>query len=270
MKKMEYSNNIFNLNNKVSIVTGGATGIGLMITNELISRGSKVYIIGRREEKLKNSTENINKKFNTNKCNYIVGDISNKENVKSIYDTFKNNMKEAFLDILINNAGIVSNGNKNCFEEDVWIDTYKVNCLGSIYMIEKFKDLMKNNEIPSKIINISSINTKLLVSDSTMAYSVSKAALEYYSRQIAANLCKSHNINVNVVCPGPFYTELLTDDLPIVKEFIDKTPNHKIGEHDDIVGIIVSLLSRSGNHIKGQTICVDGGYELTNKFIGYK
>lgn len=267
---MDHLNNIFDLNNKTAIITGGGTGIGFMVTNEFISRGAKVYIIGRRKEKLKESTETINKKFNTNKCNYIVGDISNKEDIDNIYNTFKNDMKETFLDILINNAGIVSNGNLNCLEDNVWIDTYKVNCLGTVHMIEKFKDIMKNNEIPSKIINISSINTKLLVSDSTMAYSVSKAALEYYSIQIASTLCKSHNININVVCPGPFYTELLTDDLPIVKDFINRTPNHKIGEHEDIVGIIVTLVSKSGNHIKGQTICVDGGYELTNKTIGYK
>lgn len=255
-------NELFNLENKIAIITGGGTGIGFMIAKGFILKNVKVYIIGRREDKLK---EAVMKLSSLGQCDYIVGDISDKNDVKLIYEKFVE--KENKLNILINNAGIVG----NYLDENIWIDTMKINCFGAIYMIDQFKELMKsdNKTEPNHIINISSINTSLLIADSTFPYSVSKAALEYYSKNMAARLAHE-NINVNVIRPGPFYTELVTDDLPIVKDFIEQTPNNKIGEYEDMIGIIIALVSRAGSHIKGQTISVDGGYSVVNNSIGYK
>lgn len=266
MDEIEKLNNLFNLHNKIAIVTGGGTGIGFMISKGLVLKNVKVYIIGRREEKLKEAVIKLNELI-PNKSDYIVGDISNKKEVKLIYDKFVNDKKETKLNILINNAGIFNTNYNDFLAEDVWKNTMEVNCLGPIYMIDQFKNIMKNNINPNSIINISSINTKLLVADLGFPYSVSKAALEYYSKVMAARL--SHeNINLNVIQPGPFFSELLTKDLPIIKDFIEKTPDNKIGEYEDIIGIIITLVSKAGSHIKGQVISVDGGYTLTNNSIG--
>ncbi len=213
--------NIFNVENKVALVTGGGSGIGLMLIQALAVNGAKVYICGRTEEKLERVAETYGQDI-SGQIIPITCDITKKEEIASVYDQLAS--KEKYLDILINNAGIstatfqtesssAEEMKKNLFEnEDAtfqdWDDVYRTNVSSCYFMSTCFLPMLqKASEAQhgwsSTIINITSISGQVKFTQHHPQYNASKAATLHLTRMMANEIQSNGlTIRVNSIAPG--------------------------------------------------------------------
>lgn len=244
------------LSGKKAIVTGGARGIGLAITKELIKQGVTVVICSRTERELKKTAE----KLNTAKRNVydFVADVSNNNNCKNLIEFSKRVLGN--IDILVNNAGIY--GPIGALEENdlsFWSETMQVNLLGAVYLSHLAIPIMKKNG-GGKIINLAGSGvggSKSLPRFS--AYFTSKIAIAGFTESLAEEL-KNYNIQVNCVSPGGVNTKL-TDYLincgqqKVGQEMYESALSQKRsgGTPVKLVAKLVAFLSSNkSDHITGR------------------
>lgn len=236
--------------NKIVIITGVSKGLGLGVANQLLSKGYKVAGFSRKKT---SQIKKIEKKFK-NKFFFFELDIKNHED----FDKFLIKIKK-FGKIygLINNAGTVNE--ELLVKQDIndiknLIDT---NLIGPILLTKKIIRYMMINNL-GRIINISSIVAKSGYKG-TVAYSSTKSGIEGFTRAMAREL-GGRNITVNAVAPGYMKTDLTKSmDQRKLEQIIRRTPLRRAGKVEDVVGLIVFLLSKEATFISGQTILVDGG-----------
>ncbi|RBQ68031.1 hypothetical protein FVER14953_01565 [Fusarium verticillioides] len=284
---------LFDVSHITAVVTGGATGIGLMITQALQSNGAKVYITGRRKEVL----EQTQKTYGTGpgSIHVLPGDVSEKdEAVRLAEEVSKKEPKGVHL--LVNNAGIAEDDNTKFSsagepdtsdakalsqhflktEPEQWADTLKTNVTGPYYMSMAFLPLLaKGHETTpgysSQIVNVSSISGAMKGSSMGQpAYATSKAALTHLSRMIAT-LTKDVKVRVNVIAPGLFPSEMTTGESDEGnKSNIDKkmtNPAGRPGHDTDMAATILFLAGKGGLFYNGQIVYPDGGSTLINPAI---
>ncbi|EWG38308.1 hypothetical protein FVEG_01565 [Fusarium verticillioides 7600] len=284
---------LFDVSHITAVVTGGATGIGLMITQALQSNGAKVYITGRRKEVL----EQTQKTYGTGpgSIHVLPGDVSEKdEAVRLAEEVSKKEPKGVHL--LVNNAGIAEDDNTKFSsagepdtsdakalsqhflktEPEQWADTLKTNVTGPYYMSMAFLPLLaKGHETTpgysSQIVNVSSISGAMKGSSMGQpAYATSKAALTHLSRMIAT-LTKDIKVRVNVIAPGLFPSEMTTGESDEGnKSNIDKkmtNPAGRPGHDTDMAATILFLAGKGGLFYNGQIVYPDGGSTLINPAI---
>lgn len=212
---------LFSVKGKVALITGGATGIGLMATQALAVNGAKVYICGRRQEKLQTVVDTYAKDI-AGQIIPIQADVTNKDDIKRLYSEISKN--EPHLDILINNAGIstvtmkteassAEEMKKNMFdlEESTfqdWDDVYRTNVSANFFMSTAFLPLLSKASENTKgwsstIVNISSISGQVKTSQHHPQYNASKAATIHLTRMLANHIAENGiKIRVNSIAPG--------------------------------------------------------------------
>ncbi|KAM5510205.1 gluconate 5-dehydrogenase [Fusarium oxysporum f. sp. phaseoli] len=288
---------LFDVSHITAVVTGGATGIGLMITQALQSNGAKVYITGRRKEVL----EQTQKTYGTGpgSIHVLPGDVSEKDEAIRLAEEVGNKEPNG-IHLLVNNAGIAEDDNtKFCLvlasagepdtsdakalsehflktEPQQWADTLKTNVTGPYYMSMAFLPLLaKGRETTpgysSQIVNVSSISGAMKGSSMGQpAYATSKAALTHLSRMIAT-LTKDIKVRVNVIAPGLFPSEMTTGESDEGnKSNIDKkmtNPAGRPGHDTDMAATILFLAGKGGLFYNGQIVYPDGGSTLINPAI---
>ncbi|EXA41563.1 hypothetical protein FOQG_10156 [Fusarium oxysporum f. sp. raphani 54005] len=284
---------LFDVSHITAVVTGGATGIGLMITQALQSNGAKVYITGRRKEVL----EQTQKTYGTGpgSIHVLPGDVSEKDEAIRLAEEVGNKEPNG-IHLLVNNAGIAEDDNtkfSSAGEPDTsdakalsehflktepqqWADTLKTNVTGPYYMSMAFLPLLaKGRETTpgysSQIVNVSSISGAMKGSSMGQpAYATSKAALTHLSRMIAT-LTKDIKVRVNVIAPGLFPSEMTTGESDEGnKSNIDKkmtNPAGRPGHDTDMAATILFLAGKGGLFYNGQIVYPDGGSTLINPAI---
>ncbi|KAK2691337.1 hypothetical protein QWA68_008779 [Fusarium oxysporum] len=288
---------LFDVSHITAVVTGGATGIGLMITQALQSNGAKVYITGRRKEVL----EQTQKTYGTGpgSIHVLPGDVSERDEAIRLAEEVGNKEPNG-IHLLVNNAGIAEDDNtKFCLvlasagepdtsdakalsehflktEPQQWADTLKTNVTGPYYMSMAFLPLLaKGRETTpgysSQIVNVSSISGAMKGSSMGQpAYATSKAALTHLSRMIAT-LTKDTKVRVNVIAPGLFPSEMTTGESDEGnKSNIDKkmtNPAGRPGHDTDMAATILFLAGKGGLFYNGQIVYPDGGSTLINPAI---
>ena len=244
---------MFDLSNRIAIVTGASQGIGRTIAKILAQSGAHVVCIARTEDKIKDLKDQINTSGVS--ADYICCDISNGDFFSnSINTVIKDNGK---LDILINNAGITRDALLMRMSEKQWDQVINTNLKGAFYgMKAAIRSMMKNKF--GRIINITSI-VGITGNPGQANYSASKAGLIGMTQSIAKEV-GTRGITVNCIAPGWIDTEM-TVDIPenSKNELLDRIPVGKIGKPEDIAYTAVFLASNEANYITGQTITVDGG-----------
>jgi len=278
---------LFDVSGKVALVTGGGTGIGLMITQALATNGAKVYICGRTEEKLEKVAELYGKDI-PGQIIPITADVSKKEEVKKLVEEISS--KEKCLCILVNNAGISINTQqteaesaeemkKNLFDDenetfDMWTDTYRTNVPQIYFMTTAFLPLLQaahkhNDNFSGTVINISSISGIVKTSQHHFAYNASKAAAIHLNSMLANEVTQNGlRIRINSIAPGVFPSEMTAkesgDDqkshIPREK-YADKVPASRPGEDRDMANAV--LFMATNQYLNGVTVPVDGGYILS-------
>ena len=238
----------------VIIITGASSGIGKNLALSLVPLKPKIVIIARRERKLMQTAQLLKKQ--KIKVLPIVGDVRNTEDRQKVVEfTLK-----AFgrIDVLVNNAGIRGMAKLEEFPEELWDRDLNVNLRGAFYCTKAVAHHMKTRHY-GKIINQSSSSAINGHKTGGSAYAAAKAGLLGFTRSIAGELAP-FNIAVNAIAPGMINTPF-SASMPMERRetVIKHCPLGRIGEPEDLVGLVLFLASDRSSYITAQTIMVDGG-----------
>ena len=251
---------LFNVSNKVVVVTGGSRGIGEMITSGFLANKSKVYITARKEEALIKKAEELSQKYDC-ECIPVNGDISNIEGIDALVK-FLNDAEPDGIDYLINNAGAAWGANYDDFPESGWDKVIDLNLKTPFFLTQKLTPLLEKKgtaEDPSRVVNIASIDGLHVPLMETYSYTASKSGIIHLTKHLAKTLV-SRNIIVNAIAPGPFDSHMLGKAVNFDYSFIaESVPRKRIGSPEDIAGLCMYLCSRAGAYTIGETITCDGG-----------
>ena len=256
--------NLFSIEGKVALITGGSRGIGEMIAAGFLANGAKVYISSRKAEVCVATAKRLQKEYG-GECISVPADLSNLDGINALANQIS---QEDNLDILVNNAGASWGEPIDEYSEQGWDKVMDTNVKGVFFLTQKLLPLLRKSgdaEDPSRVINIGSIDGIKTGLFDAFSYGPSKAALHHLTRVLAASLVKE-NIIVNAIAPGPFPTWMLSTgvggggDVDIDWSSIgDTNPRGRVGTPEDIAGLAIFLSSRAGAYTVGQTITCDGG-----------
>jgi 2-deoxy-D-gluconate 3-dehydrogenase len=256
--------NLFSIEGKVALVTGGSRGIGEMIAAGFLANGAKVYISSRKAEVCDATAKRLQDEYG-GECISVPADLSNLDGINELASIISGQDK---LDILVNNAGASWGEPIDEYSENGWDKVMDTNVKGVFFLTQKLLPLLRNSgtsDDPSRVINIGSIDGIKTGLFDAFSYGPSKAALHHLTRVLAASLVKE-NIIVNAIAPGPFPTWMLSTgvggggDLDIDwSEIGNNNPRGRVGTPEDIAGLAIFLSSRAGAYTVGQTITCDGG-----------
>ncbi len=257
-------NNLFSIEGKIALVTGGSRGIGEMIAAGFLANGAKVYISSRKAEVCDETANRLQEQYG-GECISLPADLSNLNGIESLVNSLPDGEK---LDILVNNAGASWGEPIDEYSEKGWDKVMDTNVKGVFFLTQKLLPLLRSSataEDPSRVINIGSIDGIKTGLFDAFSYGPSKAALHHLTRVLAASLVKE-NIIVNAIAPGPFPTWMLSTgvggggDLDINWDEVgNSNPRGRVGTPEDIAGLAIFLCSRAGSYTVGETITCDGG-----------
>ena len=256
--------NLFSIEGKVALITGGSRGIGEMIAAGFLANGAKVYISSRKAEVCDATAKRLQEEYG-GECISVPADLSNLDGINALADKIS---QDNNLDILVNNAGASWGEPIDEYSEQGWDKVMDTNVKGVFFLTQKLLPLLRKSgdaEDPSRVINIGSIDGIKTGLFDAFSYGQSKAALHHLTRVLAASLVKE-NIIVNAIAPGPFPTWMLSTrvggggDVDIDWSSIgDTNPRGRVGTPEDIAGLAIFLSSRASAYTVGQTITCDGG-----------
>lgn len=256
--------NLFSIEGKVALITGGSRGIGEMIAAGFLANGAKVYISSRKADVCDATAKRLQEEYG-GECISVPADLSNLDGINALADKIS---QDDNLDILVNNAGASWGEPIDEYSELGWDKVMDTNVKGVFFLTQKLLPLLRKSgdaEDPSRVINIGSIDGIKTGLFDAFSYGPSKAALHHLTRVLAASLVKE-NIIVNAIAPGPFPTWMLSTgvggggDVDIDWSSIgDTNPRGRVGTPEDIAGLAIFLSSRAGAYTVGQTITCDGG-----------
>ena len=251
---------LFGLEGKIALVTGGSRGIGRMIVEGLLEAGcAKVYIVARKKEQVDATSAELG-----DKVIGLTGDLSQMDGIKALADELAS--REDKLDLLVNNAGAAWGEPFEDFSEAGWHRTMDLNLKTPFFLTQKLLPLLKaagTAERPAKVLMIASIDGMKTNPWPTYPYQASKAGLIHLTRRMAAELI-GHNIVVNGIGPGAFPSDMnraARDNQDTVERGI---PSRRVGVTEDMAAGAIYLLSRAGDYVVGTTIPIDGGVVNAN------
>ncbi|KAI5123655.1 hypothetical protein M0805_001685 [Coniferiporia weirii] len=270
---------LFSVEGRVAVVTGGGTGIGLMIATALENNGATVYILGRRIEVLQKAAKEHAKH---SKLIPLQCDVTSRENLLAVVETIKE--QQGFINVLVNNSGVMYNTAKapeptddiKTFQEKLWSAgtpeefnrTFDVNVTAVYYTTVAFLELLdagnrhasSSDEPTSQVITVSSIggfrrDQRVF----SLSYTASKAAVTHMGKTLA-NTLKGWKIRSNIIAPGLYPSEM-TENLVKDKKVVsaDEVPLERIGKPEDMGGLALFLVSKAGSFVNGSVHITDGG-----------
>lgn len=242
------------LANKVAVVTGATTGIGLGIAQELAADGATVFITGRRQEELDAAVKTIG-----GKTVGIRSDISKLEDLDRLYDEVQ--QRVSHIDILVANAGGGSFQPLGAITEEAYDQTFDINVKGTLFTVQKALPLLRDGG--SIILTSSTSTTRALPAFSV--YGATKAAIRNFARHWILDL-KDRRIRVNAISPGPTLTPGLTGLTTTKAEWdgleahlASQVPLGRIADPREIGRAAVFLASDDASFVNGVELFVDGG-----------
>jgi NAD(P)-dependent dehydrogenase (short-subunit alcohol dehydrogenase family) len=249
---------LFSLSGKSALVTGGGRGIGKTIAFALAEAGANVAVASRDQEACAKVAEEITK--NTQRKTFSGKlDITEKKDIEEIVQAVQE--KFSSIDILVNNSGVTWGAPLEEMPLEKWDKVIKVNLTGTFLMCQAIVPLMKKQKW-GRIINVSSV-AGIVASPAymqTAGYIASKGGIISLTRDLAVRLAED-NIVVNAIAPGFMPTKM---SKPITDRFGDMikatNPMKRMGEEDDLKGVVVFLASEASRYVTGQVIAIDGGY----------
>ena len=257
--------NLFNLNGKIALVTGGSRGIGAMIAEGFVRNGVKTYISSRKSDPCDKKAKELSK---YGECISIPADLTDMKEMDKLVYKIKN--KETKLNILVNNAGAAWGASFDDFPEIGWDKVMDTNVKSVFFLTQKLVDILETSAStsdPSRIINIGSIDGLGIPRAETYSYPASKAAVHQLTK-VLANRLANRNINVNAIAPGPFESNMMAHTLEEYGEQIKSSvPRGRIGVPEDMAGASIFLSSKASSYITGSIIPVDGGSLIARRHM---
>jgi NAD(P)-dependent dehydrogenase (short-subunit alcohol dehydrogenase family) len=247
---------LFSIQGKTALVTGGSRGIGLMIARGFVEAGAKVYISSRKADVCAEVAAELSR---SGECIALPANLSTEEECRRLAGEIA--AREERLHILVNNAGATWGAPLEEFDEAAWERVLSLNVKGVFHLTKFLVPQLQAGSSegdPARVINIGSIDGMKVPTLETYSYSASKAAVHQLSRHLAKRLAPS--ITVNAIAPGPFESKMMAATLEAFGDQIaSSAPLKRIGRPDDMAGTAIFLASRAGSYLTGAVIPVDGG-----------
>ncbi len=257
------------LKGKIAIITGGGTGIGAAIARRFVAEGAKVCIVGRRESLLEQVVQSLPSGTGV----VCQGDVSESDHIDRIVETALSFGQS--IDVLVNNAGIGSEGSITSANLDEWHKTLQVNLIGPFMLMRAaIPHMIKNGG--GSIINISSLASLRAIPEGS-AYCASKGGLNLLTQQAALDY-GGDRIRCNVVCPGFVFSEMSeghfgqiakdmgTDLDTLMARVFRDIPSREPAHPEKVAGLCSFLASDESSYITGAVIPVDGGLAAMDPF----
>ena len=250
----------FRLDKKIAIVTGSSKGMGKAIAIGLAEAGADVLVISRHGNELEPVVKLIEKLGR--RAVAVEADVSVLADHKRIVETCLKELGR--IDILVNNAGTIKRNLALDVQEEDWNHVLDTNLKGSFFLAQKVGAQMVKQGQGGKIINVTSVRANPAI-PATATYGASKAGLLHLTKTMALEWVE-HGINVNSIGPGYFETPL-TSYIPVQRPeeyrwLVERIPMKRFGQPDEIVGAAIYLASDASSYVTGETIFVDGGYQI--------
>ncbi|WP_194910990.1 SDR family oxidoreductase [Catenulispora rubra] len=252
---------LFSVQGKTALVTGGSSGIGYMIAEGLVRAGAHVYISSRKAEACAAAEKELSQ---YGEVTALPADVSAQENGRALIREIADR-ESGRLHILVNNAGATWGAPFDEFPAKGWDKVLDLNVKAPFFLAQAARPLLEAASVeddPSRIINIGSVDGIVVPGFGNFSYAASKAAIHHVTRHLAAEL--SPKILVNAIAPGPFPTKMMEAPLQeIGDKLIAKSPVKRLGRPEDAAGAVVFLSSRASNYITGAVLPLDGGLSTT-------
>ncbi len=247
---------LFDVSDKVVLVTGGSRGIGLMIARGFVEAGARVYVSSRKAAVCDQVAADLSA---VGECSSLPADVSTEEGCRGLAAALAE--REPALHVLVNNAGATWGVPIEEHDDAAWDRVLDLNVKGVFHLTKFLLPQLRaaaTDDDPARVINIGSIDGIQVPMLETYSYSASKAAVHQLTRHLARQLAPA--ITVNAVAPGPFESKMMAATLEAFGEQIARTaPMRRIGRPDDMAGVAIYLASRAGAYVTGAVIPVDGG-----------
>jgi NAD(P)-dependent dehydrogenase (short-subunit alcohol dehydrogenase family) len=247
------------MNDKIALVTGGTSGIGLAIVKQLLDNGCYVFInYGHNEENKYKANSELSSKY-LGKYSFIKADVTDETGVINMINEIDNRFGR--LDYLVNNAGVYIESYIDEFNSNSFQYVLNVNLTGKMICTKFALRLLRNSNNPS-IVNITSRLADKPY-EGTSAYSASSAGIISFTKSCALELADD-KIRVNSVSPGFTVTPMIINSLTreeIEREKINNLSG-RLGLPDDVANAVIFLLSDKADYINGENINVSGGWSL--------
>lgn len=256
------SKELFSLEGKVAIITGGARGLGMAIAETFVSAGANLLIADINETAAAQTCEEFARKGSEVKAKYV--DISSEKSVDEMVDFALKHFGK--IDILVNNAAIAGGEPApEKLEKEFWDKIIAVDLTGT-FLCSKAVGIHMIKQRHGKIINMASISglvVQRLTGKHNPAYSVAKAGVIMLTKVLAGEWAR-YNINVNAIAPTWFDTQMgmAKKNPEQLVEMLRDIPLGRIGKPEDLAGTALYLASDASNFITGHTVLIDGGYTV--------
>jgi NAD(P)-dependent dehydrogenase (short-subunit alcohol dehydrogenase family) len=236
------------LQDKVAVITGGTSGMGLATARRFVAEGAYVYIMGRRPPELEAAVKAIGRNVTG-----VAGDIARPEDLDRLYETVR--AGQGHLDVVFANAGVGEVAPLGAITAEHFERTFGVNVRGTLFTVQKALPLLR--EGGSIILTGSIAGVKGIPGFDV--YSASKAAIRSFVRTWTAEL-KDRRIRANVISPGTIDTPILAG-LPqdAIAQLVASIPMGRMGESEEIANVALFLASADSSFVTGIELFVDGG-----------
>ena len=251
---------LFSVEGKTAVVTGGSRGIGLMIARGLVEGGARVYISSRKTEVCERVAAELSE---VGECVALPADLSGEAACRRLSAAVRE--REQAVQVLVNNAGATWGAPLEEYPGAAWDKLLELNLKAPFFLTRAMLPLLEAGAgpgDPARVINVGSIDGLRVPAMPTYAYSASKAGLHHLTRVLAREL-GPRGVTVNAIAPGPFESKMMAETLRrFGDEMAAAAPLGRIGRPDDMAGAALYLASRAGAYVTGAVLPVDGGITL--------
>lgn len=246
---------LFSLQGRVALVTGGSRGIGRMIAEGFLRQGARVYITARKAQQCEATAKELSA---LGPCVALPADVSTVEGAQALAAEIAR--REPALDILVNNAGAAWGEDFDTFPEKGWDKVVDLNMKTPFFLTQALHEPLKRaaQARPAKVINIASIDGISVNPWETYSYAASKAGLIHLTKRMALRLARD-NVVVSGIAPGAFPSDMNKEARDHGDAVAQRVPAGRVGVTEDMAGAAIYLASRAGDYVMGETIVVDGG-----------
>ncbi|CAI5713451.1 unnamed protein product [Hyaloperonospora brassicae] len=258
--------NLFSVEDKVVVITGGGRGLGKMMADGFVQNGARVYIASRDLKGCAATAQELMAR-GSGHCIALEADLQSERGCKQLAAAIAK--QESRVDVLINNSGVVWGGDFDHHPESAWTKVLTVNVTAPFYLIKYLLPLLDAAAATSdaaRIINVGSVAGLVPQRLDTIAYDTSKAAIHHMTRVLAAKLARRSNgghILVNAIAPGLVPSKMSNSISMVTDQTLDEVatsiPIERFGEDADMAGLAIFLSSKASGWITGMVIASDGG-----------